>query len=276
MPREESSNAAFTQLSPGMEAATKMQDISYVENGHVGVLTLNRPRVHNALRHQSYAELTELIRTTTARALVITGAGRSFCSGDDVREVMGGGEGPTVTLAPKLTEAAEALLHTDIPIIAAVNGPALGWGMELALMADIRVAARSARFGELFVKRGICSDVAGLGMLAQAVGREQAAELLFTGEVIDAERAERIGLVGRVVDDDQLLPTALALAERIVANPPLAVTANKSGLRRALDPDWNELGVWVSTTQSALFATEDHREGVRSFLEKREPKYVGR
>jgi enoyl-CoA hydratase/carnithine racemase len=207
---------------------------------------------------------------------VITGAGRSFCSGDDVREVMGGGEGPTVTLAPKLTEAAEALLHTDIPIIAAVNGPALGWGMELALMADIRVAARSARFGELFVKRGICSDVAGLGMLAQAVGREQAAELLFTGEVIDAERAERIGLVGRVVDDDQLLPTALALAERIVANPPLAVTATKSGLRRALDPDWNELGVWVSTTQSALFATEDHREGVRSFLEKRQPRYVGR
>jgi enoyl-CoA hydratase len=259
-----------------MEAATKMHDISYVENGHVGVLTLNRPHVHNALRHQSYAELTELIRTTTARALVITGAGRSFCSGDDVREIMGGGEGPAVTLVPKLTEAAEALLHTDIPIIAAVNGSALGWGLELALMADIRVAARRARFGELFVKRGLCSDVAGLGMLAQAVGRERAAELLFTGEVIDAERAERIGLVGRVVDDDQLLPSALALAERIAANPPLAVAAIKRGLRRALDPDWNELGVWVSTTLGTLFATEDHREGVRSFLEKREPRYVGR
>ena len=276
MPREESSNATFIRLSPGMEAATKMHDISYVENGHVGVLTLNRPHVHNALRHQSYAELTELVRTTTARALVITGSGRSFCSGDDVREIMGGGEGPAVTLAPKLTEAAEALLHTDIPIIAAVNGSALGWGMELALMADIRVAARRARFGQLQVQRGLCSDVAGLGMLAQAVGRERAAELLFTGEVIDAERAERIGLVGRVVDDDQLLPSALALAERIAANPPLAVAAIKCGLRRALDPDWNELGVWVSTTLGTLFATQDHREGVRSFLEKREPRYVGR
>ncbi|RHW23918.1 enoyl-CoA hydratase/isomerase family protein [Nocardioides immobilis] len=253
-----------------------MQDISYVENGHVGLLTLNRPHVHNALRHESYAELTSLIRTTTARALVITGAGRSFCSGDDVREVMGGGEGPAPRFAPQLTEAAEALLHTDVPIIAAINGPALGWGMELALMADIRVAASRACFGELFVKRGICSDVAGLGLLAQAVGRERAAELLFTGEVIDAERAERIGLVSRVVDDDQLLPTALTLAERIAANPPLAVAATKSGLRRALDPDWRDLGAWVGTTQGALFATEDHREGVRSFLEKRDPRYVGR
>ena len=276
MPHEESSNATVIPLSPGIEAATKMHDISYAENGHVGVLTLNRPHVHNALRDQSYAELTELIRTATVRALVITGAGQSFCSGDDVREIMGGGEGPAVTLAPKLTEAAEALLHTDIPIIAAVNGSAVGWGLELALMADIRVAARRARFGELQVKRGLCSDVAGLGMLAQAVGRERAAELLFTGEVIDAERAERIGLVGRVVNDDQLLPSALALAERIAANPPLAVAAIKQGLRRALDPDWIELGVWVSTTLGTLFATEDHREGVRSFLEKREPRYVGR
>jgi enoyl-CoA hydratase/carnithine racemase len=143
-------------------------------------------------------------------------------------------------------------------------------------MADLRVAARRAKFGELFVKRGLCSDVAGIARLAQLVGRERAAELLFTGEVIDAERAERIGLVGRVVDDDQLLPAALELAGRIAANPPLAVAALKRGLRRALDPDWTDLGVWVSSTLGELFATEDHREGVRSFLEKREPVYVGR
>ena len=178
--------------------------------------------------------------------------------------------------APRLTPAAGALLNTDVPIVAAVNGPAVGWGMELALMADLRIAARSARFGELFVKRGLCSDVAGIARLAQLVGRERAAELLFTGEVIDAERAERIGLVGRVVDDEQLLPAALELADRIAANPPLAVAALKRGLRRALDPDWTELGVWVSTTLGELFATADHREGVRSFLEKREPRYVGR
>src|SRR4030088_1564696 len=253
-----------------------MDDVDYTEAGHVGVVMLNRPDVHNALRRKTYEELTELVRTTTAGALVITGAGRSFCSGDDVRELMNGGEGPPPRPPPRLTRAAGALLNTDVPVVAAVNGPAVGWGMELALMADLRIAARSARFGELFVKRGLCSDVAGIARLAQLVGRERAAELLFTGEVIDAERAERIGLVGRVVDDEQLLPAALELADRIAPTPPLAVAALKRGLRRALDPDWTELGVWVSTTLGELFATADHREGVRSFLEKRGPRYVGR
>ncbi|WP_028921179.1 enoyl-CoA hydratase/isomerase family protein [Pseudonocardia acaciae] len=245
------------------------RDVTYQPRGHVGIVTLNRPEVHNALRAQTYRELTDLVRATAARVLVITGAGRSFCSGDDVREMASPEE-------PRLTPAAAALLETDVPVIAAVNGPAVGWGMELALMADLRVAARSARFGELFVKRGLCSDVAGLARLAQLVGRERAAELLFTGEVIGAERAERIGLVGRVVDDDRLLPTALELAERIASNPPLAVAALKAGLRRALDPDWSDLGTWVSARLGELFATEDHREGVRSFLEKRAPHYVGR
>ncbi|RZI53341.1 MAG: enoyl-CoA hydratase/isomerase family protein [Pseudonocardia sp.] len=250
-----------------------MQDISYQELGHVGVITLMRPEVHNALRLETYAELTELVHNATARVLVITGAGRSFCSGDDVRAV-GGGAGPVFD--EEITPAAGVLLATDIPVIAAVNGTAVGWGMELALLADIRIAARSARFGELFVKRGLCSDVAGLGRLAQIVGRELAAELLFTGEMIDAERARQIGLVSRVVDDEQVMPVARELAEKIAANPPLAVTATKRGLRLALDPDWNEFGRWVTDTQTSLFTTEDHREGVRSFLEKREPRYVGR
>ena len=255
--------------------------VDYTESDHVGVITLNRPEVHNALHHPAYAELRRLVLASTARVLVVTGAGRSFCSGDDVREVMGGGEdgaGPAEQLdrEPRLTPAADALLHTDTPVIAAVNGTAVGWGMELALMADLRVAARSARFGELFVKRGLCSDVAGLGRLAQLVGREKAAELLLTGDLVDAEEAHRIGLVGRVVDDAELMSTALELAGRIAANPPLAVAALKRGLRRALDPDWTDLGRWVSATLGDLFATEDHREGVRSFLEKRTPTYVGR
>lgn len=253
------------------------EDVRYELDGHVGIVTIARPQVHNALRRKTYDELTELVRTSTARALVITGEGRSFCSGDDVRELMNGGEENSAPRpAPRLTPAAGALLQTNIPVIAAVNGPAVGWGMEMALMADLRVAARRAKFGELFVKRGLCSDVAGIARLAQLVGRERAAELLFTGEVIDAERAERIGLVGRVVDDEQLMPAALQLARRIAANPPLAVAALKSGLREALDPDWSELGRWVSTRLGELFRTEDHREGVKSFLEKREPHYVGR
>ena len=143
-------------------------------------------------------------------------------------------------------------------------------------MCDLRVASERARFAELFVLRGLVSDVAGLGRLVQLVGREKAAELLLTGEVIDATEALRIGLVGRVVPHDELLPAALDLAGRIAASPPLATKAIKAGLRRALDPDWAELGAWVSSTLTELFRTEDHREGVRSFLEKRPATFTGR
>jgi enoyl-CoA hydratase/carnithine racemase len=173
---------------------------------------------------------------------------------------MGGGTGPKPTpVAPRLTPAADALLHTNVPVIAAVNGAAVGWGMELALMADIRIASQRAKFGELFVLRGLCSDVAGMGRLAQLVGRERAAEMLFTGDVIDAPTAERWGLVSRVVEHGDLLPAAMQLA----------------GMRRVLDPDWTDFGVWVSTTLGQLFRTDDHKEGVRAFLEKREPHFNG-
>ncbi len=146
----------------------------------------------------------------------------------------------------------------------------------MAMMADIRVASERAKFGEMFVLRGLCCDVPGLGRLAQLVGREKAAELLFTGDVVDAREALRIGLVSRVVEHEQLMESALGLAGRIAANPPLAVQRIKQGLREALDPDWNSLGEWVSKSLATLFRTEDHREGVKSFLEKRPARYIGR
>jgi len=256
-------------------------EVRYDTDGHVGIITLNRPEARNALTFRSYRLLEDFVRQTQARCLVITGEDPAFCSGDDVRQVMGAGERPPeVTSAasggPRLTPAADALLHTNVPVIAAVNGAAVGWGMELAVMADIRVASEKARFGELFVLRGLVSDVPGLGRLAQLVGREKAAELLFTGDVIDAPEALRIGLVGRVVGHGDLLPTAMELAGRIARNPPLAVQRLKLGLRTALDPDWRELGMWVSTSLGELFQTEDHREGVRAFLEKRPPEFKGR
>ena len=254
------------------------EELLYELDGHVGIVTINRPEARNALTWSTYAALEEAVRSTTARCLVITGTDPAFCSGDDVKQVMGGGaegQAPTVR-TPRLTPAADALLHTDVPVIAAVNGAAVGWGMELALMADIRVASERARFGELFVLRGLVSDAPGLGRLAQLVGREKASELLFTGEIIDAPEALRIGLVSRVVPHDDLRATAVAVAQRIAANPPLAVQTIKRGLRRALDPDWNDLGIWVSERLGELFQTHDHREGVRSFLEKRPPNYTGR
>ncbi len=254
-------------------------ELTYDEVGDVGVITLNRPEARNALTFTTYAELEAAVRTTTARCLVVTGADPAFCSGDDVKQVMAtAGERVASGLRaePRLTPAAEALLRTDIPVIAAVNGAAVGWGMELALMADVRIASTEARFGELFVKRGLCCDVAGLGRLAQLVGRERAAELLFTGRVVDADEAQSLGLVSRVVAHERLLPAALELATSIASNPPLAVQRLKRGLREALDPDWDSLGSWVSASLAELFATQDHREGVAAFLERREARFEGR
>lgn len=261
--------------------------IRYETRGHIGIITLNRPEAMNSLSYQSYLELEDRVRAagepdSNIRVLVITGEGRAFCAGDDVKQILGGGTAPPAEFAERakrsggLTPAAEALLYTDVPIIAAVNGPAVGWGMELALMADIRVASRNAKFGELFVIRGLCCDAPGLGRLAQLVGRERAAELLFTGEVIDAETAERIGLVSHLVDHEDLLPATLSIAEKIAGNPPLAVRALKAGLRRTLDPDWHDTGAWAIQQISTLRKTEDSKEGVAAFLEKRQPVYTGR
>lgn len=255
------------------------RELRLERDGDVAILTLSRPEARNALTFRTYAELEDAVRRCDARCLIVTGADPAFCSGDDVKQVMGGGDGSAaegLDRTPRLTPAARALLETDVPVIAAVNGAAVGWGMELALLADLRVASERARFGELFVLRGLCCDVAGLGRLAGLVGRERAAELLFTGEIVDAQRALAIGLVSRVVPHEELLPEALALARRIAANPPLAVRRLKAGLREALDPDWSELGAWVSRSLAELFRSEDHREGVRAFLEKRAPRFSGR
>lgn len=271
-----------TALAGGDIRFTVHSDAEGVE---IGVLQLDRPEQRNALTHEMYEALETTVRalnTGTIRCLVITGTDPAFCSGDDVRRVMGAGrQGGSPVLAsaerrPRLTPAADALLHCDVPIIAAVNGAAVGWGMELALMADIRIASERSAFGELFVKRGLVSDAPGIGRLTQIVGREVATEMLLTGDIYDSDRAAAVGLVSRIVPHSELMESALDVARRIASNPPLAVRRLKRGLRETLDPDWHELGEWVSSTLAELFATEDHREGVRSFLEKRPARFTGR
>ena len=258
-----------------------MSDLLYEVTDHVGVITLNRPDAMNSLTYQMYADLEDSVRASEARVLVITGIGRAFCAGDDMKQILGSSEPAPAQFRDRakktggLTPAADALLHTDIPVIAAINGPAVGWGMELALMADIRVASELAKFGELFVLRGLCCDAPGLGRLAQLVGRETAAELLFTGDVIDAHQAKTLGLVGRTVSHEALLPTAMEIANKIAHNPPLAVQALKAGLRRTTEPDWQDTGRWAIEQITRLRGTDDSKEGVAAFLEKREPVYRG-
>lgn len=252
---------------------------------HICTIALNRPARRNALNPQGYADLEAVFRAVQAdpavRVVVLTGKDPAFCAGEDVKEMMTGKPAPDSHARlrqprPSMTPAAEAILQCDRPIIAAVNGVAVGWGMDLSLLADMRIASTEARFASLFVKRGLITDLGGLWRLPKLVGPERAAELIFSGRMIDGAEAAALGMVMEVVPHDDLLTRAGALAASIAENPPLAVRYLKEGLRRSTWSDPEPLGSWISQTLGVLFATEDHREGVASFLEKRPPQFKGR
>ncbi len=259
--------------------------VRYEVADYIATVTLNRPEAMNAITREVYAQLEASFRNAHSdpevRCVVLTGEGRAFCSGDDVKQIMlGEAREATVTrlrdVRPRPTPAAVAVLECDKPVIAAVNGAAVGWGMDLALFCDIRIASEKAKFGELFIKRGLVADLGGLWRLPRVVGPSKAAELLFTGDLIEAAEAERIGLVSRVVPADELMPTAMALAGKIAANPPIAMRYMKEGLRKSVNAGMEEMGAYIGSSLAYLFTTEDHREGALSFVERREPVFKGR
>jgi enoyl-CoA hydratase/carnithine racemase len=260
------------------------QLVRYEVAENIATITLNRPERRNALNFPAYAELENALRAAVldpeARCVIITATDPVFCSGDDVLEIMAAPKDLTAPVTTPVvrhspTPAAMAALECDKPVIAAINGAAVGWGMELALYADIRLASEKAKFAELFIKRGLVCDVGGFYRLPSIVGPAKAAELLFTGDMILADEALRIGLVSDVVPHDQLLTRARAMAAKIACNPPLALRYMKEGLRRGTYGDPKEIGGWAIETIRALMKTEDHKEGVASFLEKREPVFKG-
>jgi enoyl-CoA hydratase/carnithine racemase len=255
----------------------------YGVRDHVATITINRPERLNALNRRAYDEFEAAFLAAggdpDVRCVVLTGADPAFCAGEDVKEMMGGAPRPPPpqpVVRHVATPAAIAAIECDKPVIVAVNGAAIGWGMEACLFADIRIASERARFSEMFIKRGLVCDIGGMWRLPAIVGPGKAAELLFTGDVIDAAEALKIGLVTEVTPHAELMERAMAVAGRIAANPPLALRYMKEGLSRTAYGNPHEVGAWCIETIRKLYATEDHKEGVASFLEKRPAVFTGR
>lgn len=256
--------------------------VLYSVEDHVATITINRPQAYNSLNYKAYEQLTARLEEASGdvevRAIVLTGTGKGFCTGDDVRELLGEGaaELGRRIASGELRLPGSAMRRSDRPIIGAVNGAAVGYGMELSLLCDIRIAAEQARFSEMFVRRAIVAGADSFEILPQIVGASAAAELLMSGDLIDAGRALELGLVSRVVPDDELLPAAHELARHLAANPPLAVQAAKRALNLARNGKAKELRDYLNSQVSTLLATDDHHESVAAFLERREPAFRGR
>jgi enoyl-CoA hydratase len=250
-----------------------------IENRNgTAILTINRPEVRNALDRQTWEELRSAFfafkNDLDIQAIVITGAGgKAFASGADIRSFTE--RKVTDMMNSDTNDILHFLSNLPKPVIAAIDGYSLGGGNELALACDIRVATRRSKFGQPEVKLGIIASSGGTQRLQRLVGSGRAKQLLFTGDIITAEEAERIGLVEILVDDGEALNAALALADKIKANGPLAVELTKMAVNIGSDVDLRS-GLYLERYFQALaFATRDREEGVRAFLEKRRPAFKG-
>jgi len=250
----------------------------------VATLILNRPERLNALGDTLRDDLLDAITRASAdgdvRVMVITGAGKGFCSGGDVKamnEAKESGRERSLMdrIAPSRDRTLLAMRDAPQPIIAAVNGAAAGAGMNLALACDIRIASSAAKFSQAFVKRGLHPDWGGTYFLPRLVGMAKACELTFTGDVVDAGEALRLGLVSQVVAPEELMPTVLALARKIAAGPPVAIRLAKRALHRNAECGLREALEFETFAQNACSETEDAREGIRAFVEKRAPVFRG-
>ena len=249
------------------------QTIKYVKEDAIGVLTIDRPEALNALNSTVISELEQLIgeveRDLELRALIITGAGRSFVAGADI------GEQKPLTLdgGRRWGQRGSALMRRieklEIPTIAAVNGFALGGGCELALSCDIILASEKAKFGQPEVGLGITPGFSGTQRLPRRVGIGKAKELIYSGKMIKADEAEKIGLVNAVYAPEELLPGAIEMAKSFTKNAPIAVKYAKACIDRGMQMDIDD-GIALENELFAMcFATEDQKEGMGAFLEKR-------
>jgi 2-(1,2-epoxy-1,2-dihydrophenyl)acetyl-CoA isomerase len=250
------------------------------ETDGVEIVTLNRPDALNSFNAAMKQELADVLKAATrdasVRCLIVTGAGRAFCAGQDLKERQGpGATDLAAELRDRYNPIIRSLRRLEKPIIAAVNGVAAGAGCSLALACDIVIASQSASFIEVFTKVGLVPDTGSSWFLPRLVGYARAAEMVFTADPVDAATAERIWLVNRVVPPEQLMSEARALAQRLAQAPPLALALAKRALNRALESDLDSALDHEAQLQGIAGRSLDHAEGVAAFVEKRPPRFTG-
>jgi enoyl-CoA hydratase/carnithine racemase len=267
------------------DASEPVPELLYSVVDHVATITFNRPERMNTITANMLNLLTDLLlqadRDPTVRVIVLTGSGRAFCAGLDVKaQAEGTGmlpTGPTGFRQLDLRHTPPTVLHgLDTPTIAALNGGAAGYGLDIALGCDMRIAARSAKLSAAFTKRGIVPESGGTWLLPRMVGYAKAAELIFTGRTLMADEAETLGLVSRVVDDEALEKETLSLAGEIVANAPLAVQAAKRLMRMGETESFEQNVNHVYLQLLPLLQSKDFAEAMHAFVEKRTPDFQGR
>ncbi len=261
-------------------------DLLYEAADGIATITLNRPQRLNAITLPMLASLSSALRDADldrqVRVIVLTGAGRGFCAGLDVKDVAAGtgigADGVGLATARfDLAGSPPVVLHTtDKPVVCALNGGAAGYGMDLALGCDIRVASSEAKLAAVFAKRAILPESGGSWLLPRLIGWAKATEVAFRGMTLSAQEALELGLVNHVVEADQLMPFTREIAAEIAANAPLAVQATKRMMRLGLEETFEANVHHVFLQLLPLFQTEDFREGMLSFLEKRPPRFTGK
>ncbi len=257
------------------------RNLLFEKEGSIGLLTINRPKVLNALNRETMTEISKVVGKIATdpevAVLIITGAGeKSFVAGADISEMrtLSALEGRSWSKFRQATF--NAIENLPQPVIAAVNGYALGGGCELAMSCDIRIASEKAKFGQPEVLLGVVAAFAGTQRLPRLVGKGRAKELLFTGDQIDAAEAYRIGLVNKVVPDSELLTAAKALAAKIISRSPVAVQLCKAAVNEGLDMDLESGQAYEAEVFGLCFATADQKEGMNAFVEKRPAKFTGK
>lgn len=258
------------------------EHILWEQQDGVAIIRMNRPRAMNALNRPHLIELNDAIDRVgydpSIRSAVITGEGRGFCAGADVKEWDSGDGRPELGIS--WIDYAHGLItkiyRMPKPIVAAVNGVAVGAGCDIALAADLRVASTAARFGQAYIKVGYCPDAGGSFLLPRLIGEARAMEMIYTGRIIGAEEADRYGLLNRLVEPDDLMTSAIELAQQLAKGPTIAIGLSKQNIRQNALLSIEEALLNERRAGNICGQTEDSKEGLAATIERREANFQGR